>query len=317
MGFSWNQFGILAFSREDSDNFYIVNAQKEERKVSKKAYAAQIPNLKKKVEALKGKPILFRTSQNTADWSTGTWFSDIDIDENGFKHPEKIEPLSQISFHSGDEPEPETHGQLKEKIRLMELRHSEDKESWAAERNQLSTSVGELELIVAELKAEARASPEDQNKENEEHARKLSEMDIVGTNQIVKCVGHPARELTLRIGEILPEGKKNIEITFGRHLNSNNFEINLPEFGNKHAVASIGVDQSKCLFVKSLRNPDPSYFQVFKQIMGVGEESFKNRTMSDDERLKIFNKVNASLPVGTGMRTVPVFKKKSRKRPTK
>ena len=75
--FVWNRFGILANSRENRTYLYIVNQNEEERKISTSAYSGSIPELKKKIEALKGKPVSVRTSQNTAKWPPNKWFSDI------------------------------------------------------------------------------------------------------------------------------------------------------------------------------------------------------------------------------------------------
>ena len=81
MGYSWNNFGILVRESEDELYLYIHNKNGEFRQISKKKYFSDIPNLRQKIKTLLGKPINFRTSQNTSDWSTSKWFSDINIDK--------------------------------------------------------------------------------------------------------------------------------------------------------------------------------------------------------------------------------------------
>ena len=77
MGYSWNNFGVLIKESEDNQYLYIHNPDGQTRQISKSKYATSIADLRVKIQKLLGKPIIFRTSQNTSNWTTSKWFSDI------------------------------------------------------------------------------------------------------------------------------------------------------------------------------------------------------------------------------------------------
>lgn len=101
MGFAWNEFGILTRADEDETYFYIYNDQGDRRKISKYKYRSILDKIREKVQTFMGKSIIFRTSQNTADWSVSEWFSDIrGVDD---KSPEQS-TQSDASAVSGHKP---------------------------------------------------------------------------------------------------------------------------------------------------------------------------------------------------------------------
>ena len=122
MGFAWNNFGILVKENEDDRYLYIYNQNDEFRQISKSKYAPSLPNLRMKINTLIGKPITFRTSQNTANWATSLWFSDIDIDEIGLQNPDNIIPFSQNNYTEGNEPPPISHEDLINKLESFKSR---------------------------------------------------------------------------------------------------------------------------------------------------------------------------------------------------
>ena len=73
--FIWTKFGKLS-GVHGEEQLHIVNENGEERIMSEK-YRGMIPKVKSKAEQLIGKSVEFRTSQNTAEWSTNKYFSDI------------------------------------------------------------------------------------------------------------------------------------------------------------------------------------------------------------------------------------------------
>lgn len=288
MGFAWNNFGILARESEDEKYFYIHNDKGDWRKISKEKYASNLPNLKAKVQTLMGKPIIFRTSQNTANWSPSEWFSDIDVDESGFHNPEAIVPFSEPKFTEGVEPESESNEALKKKIEELKKKHSDEREEWNAERNKLQG-----ELIAKDSKlSEVKYQTEDEEKRKiEADAKALLDMGLIGTEQSLKVRGHPVRELALRIGKVLPDNQRNITAKFIKHIDRNKFRVSLPQFDNVEADFAIGLKE-KNMFVYSVMNTDPNYARKFKEVMGCGDESYKNRTdLSLEELAQIHFKV--------------------------
>ncbi len=296
MGFAWNNFGILTHSDEDEKYFYIHNDKGDWRKISKEKYAPNLPNLKAKVQTLMGKPIIFRTSQNTANWSPSEWFSDIDVDESGFHNPEAIVPFSEPKFTEGVEPEPESNEALKKKIEELKKKHSDEREEWNAERSELINKNSELELAYSKLqrqiKEEADALPAEKRNKNDLDAKRLAEMkDLIGSSYDLLVRGHPARQLLMRVGKIIPKGKQNVEVVFIKLVKGNTYQVRLPEFDNVEAIASVGFNEDKRMYVANFRNMDPNYFQNFEKIMGEPDENFKDRNMTPEERLEIYHKV--------------------------
>jgi hypothetical protein len=146
MGFAWNNFGVLDDWDEDPRYLYIFNQNRDWRKISKSKYAPAIPNLKAKIETLKGKPILFRTSQNTSSWSTTEWFSDINIDKNGFQKPQEVVPFSNLEFSEGDEPEPTSNEELLNTISELEANNAELEAQMADQKKRDSEKIEDLIL---------------------------------------------------------------------------------------------------------------------------------------------------------------------------
>jgi len=305
MGFAWNNFGVLDDWDEDPRYLYIFNQNRDWRKISKSKYAPAIPNLKAKIETLKGKPILFRTSQNTSSWSTTEWFSDINIDKNGFQKPQEVVPFSNLEFSEGDEPEPTSNEELLNTISELEAnnaeleaqkkRDSEKIEDLKAKSNADAKQLADFQLEIAKLNAqlreEAEALPQSTRRKIDADALKLEEMNLLGNEYNILVRGHPARELALRVGKDLPMGQKNIQILFLRHLNGNNYQVQLRQFDNVETIASIGFNDSRRMYVASFRNMDPDYFSRFEDTMGEPEANFKDREMTNDKRIEIFRRV--------------------------
>jgi hypothetical protein len=323
MGFSWNNFGILAGQSEDEKYFYIHNQNGSDRQISKAAYRSSLPNLRLKVKRLIGKPVLFRTSQNTSDWTESKWFSDIDIDEQGLQNPDHIVPFTDPKFSSGSEPEPVTVDELNKKIDQLEINLKEalnekdvlhlqtetilkEKNSLQAQNESIKTEALQKALQQSEkieqLKSEKSEAQDKlseveieliKNKEQKNHtidpflqsdktkmqedADRVLKMNPIQTKQSVKVRGHPVRELALRIGVIMPAGKKNIQIIFLAHITLNKFRVSLPEFGGTTADAFIRLDDNKNMFVASFLNIDAGWFENFEKKIGVKDEAYKNR----------------------------------------
>lgn len=317
MGFAWNNFGILTHESEDEKYLYIHNDKdgirdkNHCRKISKAKYSSTLPNLRKKIQTLIGKPVIFRTSQNTANWTTSEWFSDIDIDESGFQNPEAIKPFSEPNYSEENEPEPGSSEILpkriaklekahSEKIAKLEKAHSDEKEEWKEKENSLIDNSTKLELANATLNAQLREEreelPDDKKRKIEADASKLLDMKLIDTKQFLKVRGHPDRQMSLRLGEILPKGQHIIRVKFVSHKEANNYHVSLPDFNDVNAIASVGLDTSDNMYVASFRNMDPDYFNKFKKIIGADEASYKDRDMTPEARIKIYNKVMSVTP---------------------
>lgn len=77
MGFVFNDFGTLKNVTKDEGYVYISNTNGDSRKMSRGKYQESADRVYSKAQNLIGKEVRIQTSQNTKDWSTSEWFSDI------------------------------------------------------------------------------------------------------------------------------------------------------------------------------------------------------------------------------------------------
>jgi hypothetical protein len=77
MGYVNNKFGTLK-SAELSGSFVIItNTDGESRKMSRTKYQESADEVYSRAQSLIGEQVSIRTSQNTANWNSDEWFSDI------------------------------------------------------------------------------------------------------------------------------------------------------------------------------------------------------------------------------------------------
>ncbi|GAD89656.1 MULTISPECIES: hypothetical protein [Vibrio] len=77
MAFVWHSFGILSEVTKDNSYVYIKNSDGRYLKMSIGRYKESALNIYDKALTLKGQNVEVRTSQNTSNWSTQEWFSEI------------------------------------------------------------------------------------------------------------------------------------------------------------------------------------------------------------------------------------------------
>jgi hypothetical protein len=77
MGFVRNDFGTLSSVKKDDSFVWITNTNGESRKMSLGKYQESAEVVYAKAKTLVGQEVNILTSQNTAEWSTSEWFSDI------------------------------------------------------------------------------------------------------------------------------------------------------------------------------------------------------------------------------------------------
>lgn len=76
--FIWTEFGTLSDSIECENFIRIVNENRVEKKISKRAYSGSILKLKEKIKSLMFAQVRVRTSRNTGNWDTNVWFSELE-----------------------------------------------------------------------------------------------------------------------------------------------------------------------------------------------------------------------------------------------
>lgn len=75
--FIYNHFGLLIDVEKTVDFIVVKNNRNQTRKMSRSMYKENAEFVYEKAKALIGKNVLLRTSQNTNNWRTDTWFSEI------------------------------------------------------------------------------------------------------------------------------------------------------------------------------------------------------------------------------------------------
>ncbi|MEZ9143964.1 hypothetical protein AB4138_05965 [Vibrio sp. 10N.286.52.C3] len=76
--FVWNDFGTLTSARKSGSIVLIENSTGDVRKMSINKYKETAIEVFEKAQTLIGQTVSIRTSQNTSDWSTNEWFSEIE-----------------------------------------------------------------------------------------------------------------------------------------------------------------------------------------------------------------------------------------------
>lgn len=77
MGYVRNDFGTLTNVTKENSCVVITNNKGAKLKMSITKYQESAEDVYHKAKSLIGKEVGVRTSQNTNDWSTAVWFSDI------------------------------------------------------------------------------------------------------------------------------------------------------------------------------------------------------------------------------------------------
>ena len=77
MGYVRTDFGKLSNVTKNDSLVNITNTNGDSRKMSVRKYKESAEAVYSKAQTLIGKKVSILTSQNTSDWSTSEWFSDI------------------------------------------------------------------------------------------------------------------------------------------------------------------------------------------------------------------------------------------------
>lgn len=84
--FVWTSFGTLVNVSKSPTMVLIENVQGQVLKMSLSKYQESAIEVYQKAQQLVGKAVTVRTSQNTGDWSTSEWFSDLKLEQENMTH---------------------------------------------------------------------------------------------------------------------------------------------------------------------------------------------------------------------------------------
>ncbi|MDN3716537.1 hypothetical protein [Vibrio breoganii] len=77
--FVWNNFGILKSVTKSGTMVLIKNNSRDTRKMSINKYKESALEVYEKAQTMIDKPVMLRTSQNTNNWDSNEWFSEIEL----------------------------------------------------------------------------------------------------------------------------------------------------------------------------------------------------------------------------------------------
>lgn len=318
--FVWSDFGILERASdgtaegEDESYYYIYNSEGDWRIIHKGKYASSLPYIMKKVALLRGKPVRIRTSQNTADWSPDEWFSDITIDKKSFAIPQAVASDSNpVEYESAKRQLGES--EQAEKLRQLETaleeeregrekdrkKFSDDYDSVKAENRDLQAANANLERRISERDAQAREEAEDEIQKDIEYLQGLNLLEhpeqrlTIRRGRSIQTLTHAEKALARRVGCILPEGMKKLNVRILSHQSGNKYVVALRRHNDEQCIAMIGGNKQQGLFVRSFENIDKNYYKAFKKVQGEEDDSYKEEVMSLEQCLEIYKEVKKEM----------------------
>ena len=244
MSFIWTEFGKLVDYDDgviDPRYLFIINENNERRKISIPKYGVSVDLIRQKIVALLDKNIQIRTSQNTGDWSTEEWFSDLSLSNT---------PVKDSGGSIGDE----TIEELLEKLSLAEDKAKEASqraEDIAFKYNQLVIDNIELQRLVDEQTYVERD-------ENAEYAVIFDQM--IGDTIEFQIKGHAQRTLALRMG-IEHHGRLDLKII--EKIKNNYYRVLITR-KDISAIMALGF-KKQTYFVKSVEWPSSEMRNQFSR----------------------------------------------------
>lgn len=271
MGFLWTEFGILERSFESSDGRYlfIENDQHETRKISLTKYAAAIPRLRDKIAILNKRAIQIRTSQNTGDWSTSEWFSDISLsntevaDSGGITSDETIDELNRKL-----EEAEERIG----KERELRIAASNRAEEYQEKYSEVVDEIQELRTAYETIKSEYEALSRKDKDIALDQERILDAKAIVGKTFDFQLKGHAQKLLALRQGIV---HRARLDLHILRKVERNVYEVELSRTGNRKCFMALGFDR-QTFFIFTVEPAHPKFRRVLLDKLGFNEADLKS-----------------------------------------
>ena len=251
MSFIWTEFGKLVDYDDgviDPRYLFIINENNERRKISIPKYGVSVDLIRQKIVALLDKNIQIRTSQNTGDWSTEEWFSDLSLSNT---------PVKDSGGSIGDE----TIEELLEKISLAEQR-AEDAEEKAKEASQrfedIAFKYNQLVIDYIELQRLVDEQTYVERDENAEYAEIFDQM--IGDTIEFQIKGHAQRTLALRMG-IEHHGRLDLKII--EKIKNNYYRVLITR-QDINAIMALGF-KKQTYFVKSVEWPSSEMRNQFSR----------------------------------------------------
>ena len=301
MNFVWSEFGVLDhWVVSEYGTLFIFNSQNECRKMSPK-YSEKIIEIIEKSEILKGRNVQIRTSQNTGNYSSSEWFSDVSLADTAVNKQEQsmsdIESCFELKKKNDDlekafmEKDKIIEGEQKAKIDLEKrLKKTSDKAEKFQEKN---TSLTEENIQLRNGYDELNRTQQD---EVDEMIRELLDMGLVGTEKDVQCKkGHATKALALRLG-INRENRGRINIHIKEHEGKNVYKVLLLDHGDREIQMALGI-KNGVLHVRTVYSDLPDWETNLFEICGVEDKILKQSgdTYSHDFLVGYYKKVLKSL----------------------
>ena len=292
MGFLWTEFGILERSFESSDGRYLIieNDQHETRKISLAKYASAIPRLRDKIEVLTKRAIQIRTSQNTGEWSTSEWFSDLSLsntkvpDSGGITSDETVDELNRKLKEAEEQIDKE---------RELRVAASDRAEEYQEKYNEAVGEIDELRTAYETIKSEYEALSQKDKDVALDQEKILDAKAIVGKTFDFQLKGHAQKLLALRQGIV---HRARLDLHILRKIERNVYEVELTRNGNRKCFMALGFDR-QTFFIFTVEPAHPKFRQILSRELGFNEADLKSSAdkYSLEELRSIHDQVIASI----------------------
>ena len=165
-----------------------------------------------------------------------------------------------------------------------------------AENHELKNELAEKDLLVANIEANQAEHSGFQDIKTDSSEAQLKKVDLIGSTRAIKVRGHPKRTLALRLGIVMPDNARRLNMKIVRHMSKNVYEVDFVDFA-KNGLVALGVDEkADAIYASTFYNENENWFEVSLAVLGFKEIEIKDRTdISLDKLAQYHTQISARL----------------------
>ena len=165
-----------------------------------------------------------------------------------------------------------------------------------AENHELKNELAEKDLLVAKIEANQAEHSGFQEIKSDSNEAQLKKVDLIGSTRAIKVRGHPKRTLALRLGIVMPDNARRLNMKIVRHMSKNIYEVDFVDF-SKNGLVALGVDEkADAIYASTFYNKNENWFEISSAVLGFKEIEVKDRTdISLDKLAQYYTQISARL----------------------
>lgn len=165
-----------------------------------------------------------------------------------------------------------------------------------AENHELKNELAEKDLLVANIEAKQAEHSGFQEIKSDSNDAQLKKVDLIGSTRAIKVRGHPKRTLALRLGIVMPDNARRLNMKIVRHMSKNVYEVDFVDF-SKNGLVALGVDEkADAIYASTFYNENENWFEMSLAVLGFKEIEIKDRTdISLDKLAQYHKQISAKL----------------------